>query len=280
MIRRVERIALALCFSIFSVGCGAALNETSKTAEDIVRTRNDASKIVDAATGEEIELSEFYRRLSTMRVVYVAERHDSAQDHGAQYSIVRASVDESSSVAIGLEAFPKSTQPVLDRWVQGELDENALRRETDYNARRSESFDMLRPLLEYARARHTPLVALNAPRELTGRIAEVGVAGLSAEEKSQLPQMNYNDAAHRKLLEGYLGVHVQDDAAKLQRYYEAQLCWDETMAETVAGFLSAENPTAQLVVLAGRAHIEDVASAFETRRRSWGDTLHHGVSGG
>ena len=52
-------------------------------------------------------------------------------------------------------------------------------------------------------------------------------------------------AAHGAALEG----------ARLDRYYEAEVFWEEYMAETAARFVDA-NPRHRLLVLAGASHVE------------------------
>lgn len=46
---------------------------------------------------------------------------------------------------------------------------------------------MYAPIFEYARQHRLRLVALNASKELTDRVGEVGIDGLSAEERAELP---------------------------------------------------------------------------------------------
>jgi len=52
--------------------------------------------------------------------------------------------------------------------------------------------------------------------------------------------------------------HAQMDPAMLDRFYTAQVIWDETMAATVAETLTREGPGAarRMVVLAGRFHVQ------------------------
>ena len=61
----------------------------------------------------------------------LGEYHDRPDDHRWQLQTVAALAAEHPAVVLGFEMFPRRAQPVLDRWVAGELDERALLRETD-----------------------------------------------------------------------------------------------------------------------------------------------------
>ncbi|MGF1538593.1 MAG: ChaN family lipoprotein, partial [Elainellaceae cyanobacterium] len=65
-------------------------------------------------------------------VVYLGERHDSVQDHAAQLEIVLALYAENPDMAIALEMFQRPFQPVLDRYIAGEISEAELVAQSEY----------------------------------------------------------------------------------------------------------------------------------------------------
>ena len=80
--------------------------------------------------------------------------------------------------------------------------------------------------------------------------------GLTAQERAELPELDMSDDAHRAWLGDIFaqhGGHTMDEAM-LQRFYEAQLTWDETMAAKVHEHLQGA-PEGQVVVLAGSGHV-------------------------
>ena len=82
-----------------------------------------------------------------------------------------------------MEMFSRSQQPVLDRWVAGELDEKSFLKASHWFDSWKMDFDYYRDLLLFARDRHIPIVALNAEKSLVQAIRNKPVEELSAEEK-------------------------------------------------------------------------------------------------
>jgi len=112
------------------------------------------------------------------------------------------------------------------------------------------------PIFSSASASRLPLIALNARRELTRAIAREGLEALTPELRAELPELDTSDAEHRAMVTEALGGHEGMDPARLERFYLAQLTWDESMAEGVARTMSAPSPPHRIVVLAGRMHVQ------------------------
>lgn len=210
---------------------------------------------------------DIFARVAAARVVLVAESHDSADDHAVQLEILQG-VSGNKPTALGMEMFQRPFQPALDMFVAGAIDEAEMLEQTEWEERWGFATELYRPLWQHARDRGIPIVALNAPRELTKRIAKVGVEGLSDAERAELPELDLSDERYRAWLKGVFKSHgaKMDDAA-LERFYQAQVTWDETMAEVAAAWSEA-HPDATLVVAAGRGHIErDWGIPSRLRRR-------------
>jgi uncharacterized iron-regulated protein len=100
-------------------------------------------------------------------------------------------------------------------------------------------------------------VALNAPREITRKVAREGLDALTPEERATVPPLDLTVEAHRAFVREAFGAHgAQMDAAKFERFYTAQVVWDETMAEGVARWLAAAGPGSRMVVVAGNGHVQ------------------------
>ncbi len=251
MMRRVS-----VFFVIAFVGaCAGTTSPDPNTAESIVKQQNTPHAIVEAKTGKKLKPHELISRLSTKRVIYVAERHDNALDHAAQYSILREIFRTDPSLAIGLEMFQEPFQESLDEWTDGLLDESALRRDTEYDARWGHDFSLYRPIVEFARTWSIPLIALNAFQEVTRKIADGGLAALSPEERGALPDLDINDTEHRALFEKSFDVEAHGGAENAHRFYQAQVVWDETMAANIATTLRDPEASNRVLVFAGRVHI-------------------------
>ncbi len=243
-----------MCLTLL-FGCTGSISPDPKTAESVIKKRDRARMIVDASTGEAIKHHELIGAISTKRVIYVAERHDNVLDHAAQYGILRDLFRADPSLMIGFEMFQTPFQETLDEWTGGLLDEAALRRGTEYDSRWGHDFSFYRPMLEFARKWSIPLLALNATREITSKIAAGGMVALSSQERADLPELELDDAAHRALFDQSFDVDAHGRPEDSHRFYMAQVVWDETMAASIARAFDVPGARSRMVVFAGRVHI-------------------------
>jgi len=227
------------------------------SADDVVRSRPAAEEIIALETGEEVTEEELLADLERGRVIYIGEVHDEAADHAVQYRLMRLLYDRHPSLAVGMEMFQYPFQPVLDDWTAGRLDETNLRRRSEWDRRWGFDYAHYRPILDWTRNRAIPVLALNAPTEVTRTVASEGLEGLSEAQRAGLPPLDRSNEAHRTMVVEALGEHSHgdDDPLALERYYTAQVVWDETMAERVAEATERADAPSRLVVLAGAMHV-------------------------
>ena len=101
-------------------------------------------------------------------------------------------------------------------------------------------FRLYRPLVLFAREKGLPLVGLNAPREVVNKIARRGLAGLSPEERKRVAEnFDLANQGHREYVLEEYERHVKGSIRDFEAFYEAQLAWEETMAETLVQTLKA-----------------------------------------
>lgn len=208
------------------------------------------------ANGERMSLTELALALDDVRVIYIGERHDSSADHRAQQAVIEEVHSRGASLAIGMEMFQRPFQEALDAYSRGAIDETELVRATEWEERWGFAFASYRPILEFSRSAGLELIALNARRELTRTIAREGEGGLSPELRAELPDIDREDAEHRAMIMRAFGNHPGLEPSRLERFYVAQLVWDETMAERVAETVTAPGAPRQMIVLAGRLHVQ------------------------
>jgi uncharacterized iron-regulated protein len=207
--------------------------------------------IVSGATGRPVGWDEMVGDLAAARVVYVGERHPSAAHHRAQLRVIEALHARDRELAVGMEMFDRSYQPVLDRWSAGELDEAEFLRRTHWYANWRFDFALYRPILDYVKANRLRLVALNLPSDIPRKIRVGGIDYLSDYEKGFLPaRVDTANAAHRAFVQQVFRQH--DFRSDFEDFYLAQCVWEDVMAESVARSLG----TGRMVVLAGNGHIQ------------------------
>lgn len=203
---------------------------------------------------------EILQQLVKARIVYLGETHDSVADHQAQLKIIQEMQRQNPKIAIAMEMFQRPFQSVLDGYLAGKLTEEQLVEQTEYNQRWRFSWESYAPILRFAKENKLPVIALNTPSEVTRKVASQGLESLTAEDKKHIPpisEIRTDNAEYRQLLLEVYQQHqkaAQGNSTAFERFLQAQVLWDETMAESIAQFVKA-NPDYQVVVLAGKGHI-------------------------
>jgi uncharacterized iron-regulated protein len=218
--------------------------------------------ILHVPTGVELTREQLLDVLAAARIVYVGEAHDNIRHHRVQLDILRALADRfPGKVAVGMEMFQRPSQPELDRWSRGEVDEKAFL--TTWYENWTEDYDYYRDILTFVRDRRIPLLALNASERTARVLAEGGREALPAEERASIPEIDTADPFHRRQMEAVFGAHAK--GAGFDAFYRTMLLWDETMAQTAAEFLTGPAGRDKiLLVFAGGGH---VAYGFGIPRR-------------
>lgn len=187
------------------------------------------------------------------KVYYVGETHTSYAHHENQLEFIRRLTESGKKVAIGLEMVQKPYQHVLDDYAAGKISEKEMLVRTEYYKRWKFDYRMYMPIFRYARENGIPLVALNTPQEITRKVAAGGIKSLDAEDIKQLPDsIEYTDGAYRENLTTIFSMHPM--GKDFENFYEAQILWDETMADSADRYMKA-NPERLMVILAGNGHI-------------------------
>ena len=116
-------------------------------------------------------------------IVLLGEQHDDAGHHQWQLQTLAALHMLRSQMVIGFESFPRRVQPVLDKWIAGELTVKQFLEQTGWEKVWTFPPELYLPLFQFARINRIPIVALNVERTLTEAVANQGWAAVPAEQK-------------------------------------------------------------------------------------------------
>jgi len=212
------------------------------------------------ATTSVISLPEIVSQVADRTIVYVGEKHDRYGDHLIQLEIIRDLHQRYPKLAIGMEMFQRRYQKALDEYISGETDTQTFLKRSNYLNTWRFNYHLYEDILHYAREHNIPVVALNQEHELVSKVANQGLDQLTQEEKGRIPkEMVFADELYEKRLRRVFEMHQTELAGKktpqvFEYFHQAQILWDETMAETIASFLK-DRPDFHLVVLAGSGHL-------------------------
>jgi len=241
------------------------------TDPDIVFQARGRVRVTRLSDGQELSESSYVSELLGYEAVCAGEAHASAPAHYAEYHLLELlsarATELGLELGLGLEMWPREQQPKLTAYSLRHWTNEQLVSKTGYEKRWGYPFAYYRPQLERARELGVPLIALNASQELTRAVAQNGLDGLTLKQRRRLPEMDLNDAEHRARFERWMHDHPGVDDDSVDRFYAAQLVWDETMATASASWLSRHAPMRRMLILAGRAHCERTAIPRRLERR-------------
>jgi uncharacterized iron-regulated protein len=299
MLRRRAVSVLA----VLVVGCGGRYGgapERPRSAKPGIEAAALPYQVVDARSGKSVDEPAFWTRLAGARAVCVGEEHPNPHHHWLQLHVVRELIrrlPKGARLALAMEMFQRPFQGVLDDYAAHRIDAAQLRSRSGYEERWGYEYGFYGPTIDAAVGAGAQLLAANAAKELTKKVSHHGVESLTADEKTQLPELRLDDTAHRAWFDSLMeemggsaahsnakaqtkttdepsphGDATADDMPTADRVYSVQVIWDETMADTAARWLAA-NPRGHVVLLAGNGHCHDSAIVNRLKRRGVGDAL-------
>jgi uncharacterized iron-regulated protein len=230
--------------------------------------------------GRAVKLEEIIEALDAADVIFIGETHNDAVGHLIEAELLQRADERYSqaagrkrSIALSLEMFERDVQTIVDEYLGGFITERHFllssrpwnNYETDY-----------RPLVEYAREHHLPVIAANAPARYVSRVSAQGpasLASLSKEARGWLPPLPYPEAStpyatkFNQFMSG--GVAAPSSPAVAQaapqsaanphggaHLLEAQTLRDASMAYAISEFLKrARDPL--VVQVNGTFHSEE-----------------------
>jgi uncharacterized iron-regulated protein len=261
--RLLHYAALALAV----VSAASAQERTVAPAEPQSCLAPAAWYTLDATGPRRAAAESVLRDASRRQVVLLGEQHDSAEDHVWQLQTLATLHVLHPQLVIGFEAFPRRVQPVLDRWIAGELSAQQLLEQTEWNKVWRFPPALYLPLFEFARLNRIPMIALNVSHTLTEAVGARGWDAVPDAQKEGVSRPAAASRAYEDLLYDVYLAHAKEDAARKQvtdrndpafrHFVESQLTWDRAMAEALAARSRASGSgTPPLVVgIAGSGHL-------------------------
>lgn len=200
--------------------------------------------LVHLPTGTQVTTAQMMTAIATDHLVYVGETHDNPASHRLQQQVIEAMhTQHGNRLAVGMEMFHADQQPVLDRWIGGELEEKQFIRQLDWYQNWRIDYAYYRDILNLLRQRRIPIVALNATA------AQKQQARQQVAQTTQAPLDPYYQAT----LRGYFAGH-DAGSQQIDTFIRIQSLWDDTMAQSVVSYLS-QHPDHRMVILAGGNHV-------------------------
>ena len=201
------------------------------------------------------------RNVARSAIVLLGEHHDNPLHHAWQLETLAALHLFRPQMVIGFEAFPRRVQPVLDRWIAGELTAREFLEHSEWQKVWSFPAELYLPLFEFARLHRIPMIALNVDRALTEAVNARGWDAVPEDLKESVSRPAAPSREYENRLFEVFKQHAKENSRgdpAFRRFVESQITWDRAMAQALAGRARTPGAAAPLVVgIMGAGHVDD-----------------------
>lgn len=215
----------------------------SSAAEEQPSRHFDVWQVLDVKSGHPIAFEQWITVLSAQDVIYLGEEHRNQWHIEAALKVLRAVIDNGRHPVLAMEMFGWDGQAALNQYgTNAELPRDRFLKDAHWDQNWGGAFEDYEPLINFARSRQVPVLALNPPRPLVRKVAAQGWKK-AIDDPEMIPwgmqaEPMVEDAAYREVILHQLQLchgGLQLDA--YERMYEASLFRDEGMAKTIYNFL-------------------------------------------
>ena len=213
-----------------------------------------------APGGALIDHQQLLAHLLRQSAVLLGERHDRIEHHRWQLDVLRALHASHPDIVLALEMFPRRVQPVLDAWVNGELDEALFLARSDWDTVWRFDPELYMDIFRFARDHRIPMRAVNVESSLTRQVGRAGLDAVPMAQREGVSQPAEPHPAYAEWLSNIYRMHLvghpsgSHAARQLRHFIEAQLLWDRAMAQGIRDAI-AESPGRLVVALIGSGHL-------------------------
>ncbi|MBX3502299.1 MAG: ChaN family lipoprotein [Alphaproteobacteria bacterium] len=187
-------------------------------------------------------------------VVMLGETHDRAEIHRWQMHVCAALHARRPNMAVGFEMFQRRQQPVLDRWVAGELSTDAFLLEAEWFDVWGFDPEIYLPLFHFCRQHRVRMLAINCYRALVTRVRKEGWDAIPEAERDGLTPSAPPTEGYRRYLADIVGRALPADV-RFDGFIAAQQTWDRAFAVNMKRALEVADPPLVIGII-GRGHLE------------------------
>lgn len=212
-------------------------------------------KIFDTRTKQITGIDKIVADMSDADVLFFGEEHNDSAGHYLENKIFRAlHAAYGDKVILSMEMFERDNQTALNDYLQGFIDEARLAKD----ARLWSNYKDYRPMVEYAKQNHIPVIAANAPRRYVNLVSRRGMKSLdslSKDAKKFLPPLPY-DTLSGRYREKFVEIMKGGPGGDNPNVYYSQSLWDAGMGYSIYKFLK-ENKHRKVFHCVGGFHTEE-----------------------
>jgi uncharacterized iron-regulated protein len=228
-----------------------AITESNNGIPIFTRSNTHALELNKVTT-----LNDIIPKIQNNRIIYIGEQHNKFSHHINQLMVIKRLYEAGHKIAIGMEMFQVPYQKILNDYIAGKINETTFLKQSNYFNNWRLDYNLYKPIIDYAKTKAIPLIALNIDKPIIDKVARKGIHSLTAIEKQQLPtELDLSKNTYREnLYQVFLAHKKSFGHRKFEYFLQSQAIWDETMTESAQKFLT-DNPDTKLIILAGNGHL-------------------------
>lgn len=236
--------AVVAIVATLGIGVAAMAHEDAVSKTELHCLKPATWYAVDGKEPQPAAMTTIIADIAKRDVVLLGEYHDQEDHHRWQLQVLAALHAQRPDMVIGFESFPRRVQPVLDRWVAGELSVRQFLDEVDWPKVWDLPPEYYLPLFQFARINRIPMIALNVDSKLTKAITAKGWDAVPEDEREGVGRPAPPSKAYREFLfdiyreHGTVAGSKPVDAAVNDQafgyFVDSQTAWDRAMAEALA----------------------------------------------
>lgn len=225
------------------------------------------AKWVRPADGNAVASDALLRSAAQQQVVLLGEHHDNMDHHRWQLYTLAGLHALRPDLVLGLEMFSRDVQPILDRWVAGEIGEAEFLKAVDWEGTWSFDADLYLPLFHFARLNRIPMLALNVDKGLISEVRQKGWSAIPVDRRQGVTDWAPPSREYLEMLAGSFLQHQSPQGPHhgaqgietlqgpiFKRFVEGQQLWDRAMADRIAAALKGERAPL-IVAVMGSGHM-------------------------
>jgi len=171
-------------------------------------------------------------------------------------------------LVLTFEMFPRSVQPVLNRWVDDELGVNEFLKLVNWSGTWRYDARFYLPMFQFARLNAVPMYGINVDRGLVDRISEKGWDGVPVEKREGISKPAPPTEEYLRFLASSFRMHAHRHESKpdnenstadldlkkntaFSRFVQGQQLWDRAMAQGIAELIKKDSHTVVIGIMGG-----------------------------
>ena len=260
-------VGLLACACLFAAACAGKEPAPSSDVPITMVATFRPGQIIETANEQAISVEELTSRLLRQDVVYFGEEHHNRFHIEAALSVLQHLSQAGRRPILAMEMFGWESQPVLDRYVQGDgLSREDFLTQVGWSQNWGGSFETYEPLVSFAKRERLRLVALNPPKGLVRLVAKKGLEQARRDPEwirwSLQDETIVDDPAYRqRIFEQLRACHGGGSDDMYQTMYEASMVRDEGMAKTIVSVVeslrgSTDSAAGPVVSYTGGGHVQ------------------------